>query len=371
VKGVVNSKKRKEVHSVLRRTTPYVILLILPLLVAGCRLGYVLQAANGQYEILSESVPLEEGLQSTSLTPDERRRLRLVPQIKKFGEEDLGLNETENYQAVYLKSDNPPIYTISASPKDRLTRVTWWFPIVGKMPYLGFFDLEKAKAEKEKLLKQDLDVIIGRAEAYSTLGWFKDPVTLNLIKGTELELVETIIHEMTHTTLYVKGQGEFNEGLALLIGKMGALSFFEKNYGHDHPFTLEARKSIQDERIFSPFLKSVLERLEQLYDSSLTYSDTLKEREKIFAGSLKDFRHLEKKLQTGRFIPFGSRKLNNAYLMAIALYHRHFSLFEAVYRENGSDVRKTIIFLQGLSDNQDDLLVQMQKWLEERGARTS
>lgn len=364
-------KRNKRVHPILQSTAPCLIVLALALLVAGCRLGYVLQAANGQYEILSESVPLEEGLQSTSLTPDERRLLGLVPQIKRFGEEALGLNETENYQTVYLKSDNPPIYTISASPKDRLTRLTWWFPIVGKMPYLGFFDLEKARAEKDKFLKQDLDVIIGRAEAYSTLGWFKDPVTLNLIKGTPLELVETIIHEMTHTTLYVKGQGEFNEGLALLIGKMGALSFFEKNYGHDHPLTLEARKSIQDETIFSPFLNSVLERLEQLYDSSLSYPDILKGREKIFAASLKDFHHLEKKLQTGRFIPFGSRKLNNAYLMAIALYHRHFRLFEAVYRENGSDVRKTIHFLQGLSDNHDDPLVQMKKWLEERGAKTS
>jgi predicted aminopeptidase len=225
--------------------------------------------------------------------------------------------------------------------------------------------------QKEKLLKKNLDVIVGRAEAYSTLGWFKDPVTLNLIRGSMLDLVETIIHEMTHTTLYVKGQGEFNEGLALFIGKMGAWSFMEKNYGKTHPLTLEARKSIQDERIFSPFLKSLLGRLEQLYNSSLDYSDKLREREKIFAQSLRQFHLLEKEFQTGQFIPFGSRKMNNAYLMAIALYHRHFSLFEAVYRENDSDIKKTILFLKDLSDSHDDPLEQMQIWLQQRGTRTS
>jgi predicted aminopeptidase len=348
-----------------------VILLILPLFFAGCRLGYVLQAANGQYEILSGSVPLSEGLQSASLSPDERQRLGLVPRIKEFGEDSLGLSETRNYQSVYLKSDNPPIYTVSASPRDRLSRMTWWFPVVGNMPYLGFFELEKAKAEGKKLRGKDLDVIIGRAEAYSTLGWFKDPVTLNLIRGSTLELVETIIHEMTHTTLYVKGQGEFNEGLALFIGKMGALAFMEGNYGKAHPLSLEAEKSIEDERIFCPYLNSLLNELEALYGSSLSYSDKLIEREKIFVQSLKQFRQLEQEFQTGEFRHFGSRNLNNAYLMAIALYHRHFTLFEAVFRANDRDIKKTMLFLKGLTEAHDDPLGQMQIWLKQKGTGTS
>lgn len=364
-------KNRNRFQPISYKALRIVILLFLPLLFAGCRMGYILHAANGQYEMLSESVPLSQGLQSPSLSPDERQRLGLVPGIKKFGEEALGLKETQNYQTVYLKTDNPPIYTVSASPKDRLARLTWWFPVVGKMPYLGFFELEKAQAEKNKLLKKNMDVIIGRAEAYSTLGWFKDPVTLNLIRGSMLDLVETIIHEMTHTTLYVKGQGEFNEGLALFIGKMGALSFFESNYGETHPLTLEAQKSIQDEKIFSPFLQSLLKRLEQLYDSSLSYSDKLREREKIFSQSLEDFRRLEKKFQTKRFIPFGSRKMNNAYLMAIALYHRHFSLFEAVYQKNGRDIKKTMLLLKDLSGSRDAPLEQMQMWLRTQGTGTS
>jgi len=353
------------------RTTFYAVIAALPLLFAGCRLGYVLQAANGQYALLSESVPLEEGLKSASLSPVEKQHLRLVPEVKAFGEEALGLKETQNYQSVYLSSAHPPVYTLSASPKDRLSRVTWWFPIVGDMPYLGFFELEKAKREKAKLVKKDYDVIIGRADAYSTLGWFKDPVTLNLLQGSTLELVQTILHEMAHTTLYVKDQPEFSEGLAVLVGQMGALAFFEEKYGSRHPLAQEARKSIQDERIFSTFLGSVLERLEILYASPLDYQEKLRARETVFSESQKEFQHIAGRFQTDRFLAFGSRELNNAYLMAIGLYHRHFNLFEAVLRENGGDLGKTILFFKDLSKGSGDLLEQMQQWVRERGARVS
>lgn len=349
----------------------YAVLFFLLITAAGCQLGYLIQAANGQYTLLSESVPLEEGLQSASLGPAERQRLALVPEVKAFGERALGLKKTGSYQSVYLKSSRPPVYTLSASPEDRLSRVTWWFPIVGDMPYLGFFELEKAKQEKEKLLDKGYDVVIGRADAYSTLGWFKDPVTLNLIEGSTLELVQTILHEMAHTTLYVKGQPEFNEGLAVMVGQMGALSFFEEKYGSRHPLAVEARKSIQDERIFSTFLSSVMERLEILYASPLSYQEKLRARETVFSDALKEFDHIKKKLQTDRFFAFGSQKLNNAYLMVIGLYHRHFNLFETVLRENGGDTGKTLLFLKNLSDRNGDLLEQMQKWVQERGAKVS
>ncbi|MBN1102530.1 MAG: aminopeptidase, partial [Deltaproteobacteria bacterium] len=165
---------------------PVLLTLVLMLATSGCRIGYILHAAAGQFKLLAGAVPVEEALKESALPPDEQERLRLVARIKDFGETELGLKRTENYQTVYLKSRQCPIYTVAASPKDRLTRVTWWFPVVGDMPYLGFFDLESARKEKEKLLRKDLDVSLARADAYSTLGWFKDPVTLNLLEGTTL-----------------------------------------------------------------------------------------------------------------------------------------------------------------------------------------
>ena len=355
----------------MAKKAQYAILFFLLVTTAGCHLGYLLQAAKGQYTLLSQSVPLEEGLKRASLGPAEKQRLRLVPEVKSFGEGVLGLKQTGSYQSVYLNSSHPPVYTLSASPKDRLSRVTWWFPIVGDMPYLGFFKLEKARQEKEKLLQKGYDVVIGRADAYSTLGWFNDPVTLNLLEGSTLELVQTILHEMAHTTLYVKDQPEFNEGLAVMVGQMGALSFFETKYGSRHPLAVEARKSIQDERIFSAFLASVMERLETLYASPLDYQEKLRARETVFSDALKEFQHLKKKLQTDRFLAFGSQELNNAYLMVIGLYHRHFNLFETVLRENGGDIGKTLLFLKNLAGSDGDILKQMQYWVRERGAGVS
>jgi predicted aminopeptidase len=271
-------------NPLVRAACKHVLLaLALMLITSGCRIGYILHAAAGQFKLLAGAVPVEEALKETALPPGEQERLRLVARIKDFGETELGLKRTENYQTVYLKSRQGPIYTVAASPKDCLTRITWWFPIVGDMPYLGFFDLESARKERKKLLKKDLDVSLARADAYSTLGWFKDPVTLNLLEGTTLDLAETILHEMTHTTLYVKGQGEFNEGVAMLVGMLGARLFFERNYGPTHPLTMEAGVSIEDERVFSAFLATLMERLERLYASPSSYDEKLTEREKIFA----------------------------------------------------------------------------------------
>ncbi len=268
----------------------------------------------------------------------------------------MGLKKTENYQTVYLKSRQPPVYTVSASPKDRLIRKTWWFPVVGDLPYLGFFDRENAEAEKEKLLESGLDVNLGLAGAYSTLGWFQDPVTLNLLEGSTVDLVETILHEMTHTTLYVKGQGEFNEGLAVLVGKVGAVQFLEKTFGPSHPLTIEAKESLADEDLFSGFLTPLFEGLEQLYSSSIAFQEKLVQREKIFSESMAAFEDLKRRFRTSRFIHFGVGGLNNAYLMSVGLYHRHFHLFEEALKQKGGSIKRMLVFFQGLSKEGVDVL---------------
>jgi len=344
------------------------ILTILTLILSGsgCRLAYILHAGAGQFRMLHGAIPVEKALKNDSLRPEQKDLLRLVARIKNFGEKELGLKKTQNYQTVYLKSDQSPIFTVSASPKDRLTRITWWFPVVGKMPYLGFFDLESARAEKKRLLKKDLDVVISKGDAYSTLGWFKDPVTLNLLEGTTVDLVETILHEMTHTTLYVKGEGEFNEGLAVLVGMVGASLFLERTCGPSHPLTIEAQKSIEDELLFSSFLTSLFEKLERLYNSPVSFQEKLAGREAIFSRSLEGFGRLKSRLQTERFIHFGSRKLNNASLMSIGLYHRHFHLFETVLKEKGNSIKKTLLFFHDLSKEKGDILEKAKGWLKKR-----
>ena len=344
----------------ITRTLSIFTILALLFSATACRLSYVLHAAAGQVRLLNNSIPVEEALKTASLSPDQMERLHLVDQVKAFGENELGLKETENYQTVYLKSHQPPIYVVAASPKDRLNMQTWWFPVVGRMPYLGFFDKERARAEKDRLLKKDLDVILGVADAYSTLGWFQDPVTLNLLEGPTVDLVETILHEMTHTTLYLKGEGEFNEGLAVLVGKVGAIRFLEKTLGQSDPLTMEAKKNVEDERIFSAFLASLLQQLEQLYDSPISYEKKLTLREKVFESSLVKFGKIKSQLQTHRFTHFESAEMNNAYLLSIGLYHRHFHLFEALLKEQGNSIKETILFLRQFTKEEGDIFKRLQ-----------
>ncbi len=332
----------------------------------GCHLPYIVHVGAGHFRMLHAAVPVDQALADETLTAEQRERLKLVGDIKAFGENSLGLDKTRNYENAYLGHSQAPIYLVSASPKDRLSRVTWWFPIAGRMPYLGFFDLAKAQAEKEKLVKQGLDVNLGQAAAYSTLGWFKDPITQNLIEGSTMDLVETILHEMTHTTLYVKGQGEFNEGLAVLVGKVGACQFLRKTYGPAHPFTREAQDAIHDERLFAAYIADLFQALEHLYDSDLTYGEKMTRRKEAFDDARKEYALLKVRFRTERFDAFGNSGLNNAYLMSIGLYHRHFNLFEAVLEQQDNSLRKTLFFFQELAAQKGDVLQSTTEWLQKR-----
>ena len=328
---------------------------------SGCNLSYVLQAAKGQYRLLHESVPVTEALDNPDLPAEQKERLRLVAAIKEFGEKKLGLKTTGNYETVFLSSDLPPIYTISASPKDKLELVTWWFPVVGDMPYLGFFEIGKAEEEIIKLMLQGLDTTMGEGYAYSTLGWFEDPVTLNILEGTTVELVEVILHEMTHTTLYLNGQGEFNEGLANMVGKIGAALFLEKHFGPSHIFTKEAHNILDDERIFSSFINSLFDKLNQLYNSPMSYDVKIKEREKIFTVSIQDFSQLKSQFRTDRYSYFGYNEMNNAYLMSIGLYHKHFTLFEKFLTLNENSISKMLRSLKEMGTDGGDVLEKIKR----------
>ena len=337
------------------------IILFLLLPISGCRISYLFHVAKGQIELLNGAVPINEALDTEPFTPDQRNKLLLVSQIKAFGVKDLGLEKTNNYETVYPHGSRNPIYVVSASKKDAFSLKTWWFPIVGDLPYLGFFDLKKAREERARLVNENMDVYLGRAEAYSTLGWFQDPVTMNLIDGTTPGLVNTLLHEMTHATLYVNGQGAFNEGLAVLVGKVGAIQFFEKAFGTEHPFTIKARDALADERLFSGFLNAFMAEMEGVYTLKVGYEEKMRIRAQVFETYHKGFEILKEDFKTREFVHFAITPPNNAYLMTVALYHRHFNLFEAVLKKEGGSVKKMMGFLKKFSKKEGNLIERLQR----------
>ncbi len=338
-----------------------ILLLLLPVLFSGCSFSYLLHAAAGQIRIQHRAVPIERALADPILKPEEKEALRLVGRVKDFGERKLGLKSTNNYETVYLGDEPNPVYTVTAASRTSLELVTWWFPVVGRMPYLGFFDPDDAAEKKRDLEKKGLDVVIWPADAYSTLGWFQDPVHRNLLEKHPLDLVETILHEMTHATIYAKGQPAFNETLATVIGKRGAAAFLEETFGPDSFEAEEARTMIRDQRRFSSFIDDLVRRMRDLYSRPLTEAEKLTQREKVFAQELSRFRKQE--LETTRYSGFGSGGINNAYLLGVSLYHRHYNTFEAVIQARGGSISKAMDVFQALSGQGGDLVERTEEWL--------
>lgn len=188
---------------------------------SGCfSARYLLQAAGGQYELLHRARPLERVLEDPKLDPQVRALLRKVPALKRFAEAS-GLKATASYgQYVDLKRP-AAVWVVQACAPLSFSVRRWWFPIVGSVPYLGFFDAASARAYARELEQAEaLDVTVRTAAAYSTLGWFKDPVLSTMIPEGEValgELANVILHESVHATVYLPDQSAFDESLASFV----------------------------------------------------------------------------------------------------------------------------------------------------------
>lgn len=198
-------------------------LLVLVSLVAGSgcfSTRYVLQAAAGQYELVHRARPLASALEDPSVPPRVRQLLSKVPAIKRYGQLN-GLTPTENYGR-YADLERPAaVWVVQGCAPLAFQPRRWSFPIVGSVPYLGFFDAKSARAYADQLAQEEpIDVTVRTASAYSTLGWFKDPVLSTMIpEGPEAfgELANVILHESVHATVYVPSQSAFNESFASFV----------------------------------------------------------------------------------------------------------------------------------------------------------
>ncbi len=337
-------------------------------LTTGCRVAYVFHAALGQAELLHGSRPVSEVLDQGLFSSEKEDRIRLIQEIRRYGEDVLGLKRTNNYESVYIRGQRPPIFVLSAAPRNRFEAKTWWFPIVGRVPYLGFFDAGKALAAQERLEQEGLDTCLRTAAAYSTLGWFSDPITPNLLAEAPSGLAEIILHELTHATLYIRGQGAFNEGLAMLVGLEGAEGFCRGRFGEDHPETAAASHAILDQRLFGDFMARWVAELESLYARNADpEQDVLVERQRIFEAMITEFRELKPRLKTPRFAHFGRRPLNNACLLGAALYHRHYRCFDDLYHRLNRDIPTFLSHCRSLGEDRgkEPLMERIRRFTED------
>jgi predicted aminopeptidase len=233
------------------------------LLLSSCSAGYVLRSAWYQAELLGSRVPIDKVRQNGRLTPKQRAALDVVQDVKAFGH-DLGLAATRNYDSVAVGFDRR-IFNVSACAPLSFESKTWWFPIVGRVPYLGYFSEKDARHSAERLTGQGYDAYIGQTGAYSTLGWFRDPILPSMLEWDEFDLAETILHELTHATVWVPGGVPFNESLASFVGEEGAFRYLEARHGQDSPEYRRAREQLEDDASWHELLHAVYVDLAAVY----------------------------------------------------------------------------------------------------------
>jgi predicted aminopeptidase len=279
-------------------------------------------------------------------------------EARTFAIEKLRLDVGESYTSfAQLKSDTLA-HVLSAARQDRLEPRTWWFPVVGRFPYKGFFDLDDALAAQQELLDEGWDTYLRPTAAFSTLGWFNDPLLSTLLRRDDVDLIETILHELAHNHLFVSGQVMFNESFATFVGRVGAAQFFctRQGGGPDTVKCARARARWRDEIRFSRFLDELVDELVAVYASAdLTTEEKLRDRVAVFADSQDRFRNdIQHTFEAQTFSSFLSTPLNNATLLSRTVYYHRLYDFDALLQDHGGDLRDTVAALRESTEDISD-----------------
>ncbi len=192
----------------------------------GCRPGYIARMGLEQARYLARARPIQE-MADAETDPARKEKLELVLAAREFARA-AGLEPGGSFRKVTDTSRSPNFHVVTAAWADRLEPYTWWYPIVGAVPYRGYFEREAAEEFAETLRDENLDVRIVKASAYSTLGWFDDPLPSGLLTRGPVELASVVLHELVHQHYFLPGSVDFNETLANAVGYRLAERFFEE-----------------------------------------------------------------------------------------------------------------------------------------------
>jgi predicted aminopeptidase len=322
------------------------LLYLIPLVILSLPLGcgntlYVMKLGWHQASMACHSVAVQGVLEDPSADCSAKEKIRFIQEVKRYGEERLGLKRTKNY-TTYLEVKGPILYAITACEKDRFNLRTWSFPIAGEVTYKGFFTEGDAEEERHSLEGENLDTFVQPVYAYSTLGWLRDPIFSSMLAQSHAALTNLILHEMTHATIYFKGRTDFNEQVATFVGNRGAIAFLSGKCGPDSEEVREAIAMQEDDLLFSRWIDQACEQLSSLYARDLPREKKLRKREKIFQSLQEDFEKIAARFKTGCYRNLGKVELNNATLMAYRQYVHGLERFEALYEDCGRDLRKVV-----------------------------
>ncbi|CAN5480013.1 aminopeptidase [soil metagenome] len=314
-------------------------------------ISYGVAQGLGQLRIIREARPVEEFINDPSYPDSLKLKLKLIQRARQFAIDSLGLNDTDNYKTMYDQQGQELMWVVIACEPFRLKEKRWEFPVVGSVPYKGFFSKDKAVKEKEALEKENWDVSVRNPGGWSTLGWFTDPILSGMLRRSDGDLASLIIHEMVHSTIYVKDSSDFNENLASFIGDRGAEEFLAVTRGDTSKEYHEYIFQDTDYRKLAEHMLHGTQKLDSLYNtfSDSELLDTRKRKKENFirriVESMDTISFSTGKRKSGRF----TKKLpNNTYFMSYKTYEsKHDTMKEDWVKLFDGDLNRMIQFYKG------------------------
>jgi predicted aminopeptidase len=331
--------------------------------VSGCQTwSYYTQAVKGQYQILAHQQPVDRLIADPQTSARLKAQLELLQKLRHFAQIELKLPVDGHYRK-YADVHRPyVVWNVQAAPQFSLQPKTWWYPFVGSLEYHGYFSECGARERGRRLQAKGWDVCVDGVEAYSTLGWFKDPVLNTFVDRPEPELAEVIFHELGHQRVFASGDTDFNEAFATTVGQAGARRWLRATGNTNLLDRYDASLRRNDQ--FVRLMMNARGRLEAIYGDTLDEQGKVKaakkppaaperlrtEKERVFGDLRRDYAELKSQWGGGSaYDDWFTHELNNARLNTIANYYDEMPGFEQLLRLNGGDLEKFYQTVERLS----------------------
>jgi predicted aminopeptidase len=315
-------------------------ILLLLLIFSGCaQVGYYAQSVRGQLEIWRREKPIEAVLVDAESPQALREKLGLALKVREFASAELALPQNNSYRR-YADLGRPyVVWNVFAAAEFSLQPVQWCFLMVGCVSYRGYFARTDADAFAAAAAARGHDIHVGGVPAYSTLGWFADPVLNTFVSYPAAELARLIFHELAHQVVYVKDDSVFNESFAVAVEREGLKRWLAR---HGSVQDRERYEKMQDYRAgFLALVQTYRERLASLYLQPIAPEAMRAAKRQLFDGMQRDYAQL--KASWGGFAGYDrwfAQSPNNALLASVSIYTQRVPAFEALLAEHGGDLPK-------------------------------
>ena len=303
---------------------------------------YLVRAAWEEGRILAGRRPIADMVQDSTTPAIMRNKLVVVLAGRAFASDSIGLRARQSFTTFSRLQHDTLVLVLSAAYRDRLEAFTWWFPVVGRVPYKGFFDFGAARTTARKLDHDGFDVYLRPSPAFSTLGWFNDPLVSTSLNADSLDLANTVIHELTHNTFYASGQAPFNESFAMFVGARGAAAFFRSRGQEAAAAKVEAEW--EDDKLLARFWTRVIKSLDSAYAAHPADREArIRARDTVYARTrVALVNEIAPQFKTINPLYAERVTLNNAALLARRVYASDLDLFDRIYEKEGRDLKRTI-----------------------------